>query len=120
MTARRISPSSATEVVGASPVVPLTTRPSLPWSARWTATLATPSRSTLPSAVNGVTIAVSTRPNGAAGRLMLSRLSIVHLLCGGGAGTSSRHIFLSMSDSQNPPDPNQPQDQPYGEQPGQP
>jgi TM2 domain/GYF domain 2 len=25
-----------------------------------------------------------------------------------------------MSDSQNPPDPNQPQDQPYGEQPGQP
>ena len=48
MTARRISPSSATEVVGASPVVPLTTMPSLPCSTRWVATLATPSRSTPP------------------------------------------------------------------------
>ncbi len=86
MTARRISPSSATEVVGASPVVPLTTMPSLPWSARWVATLATPSRSTLPSAVNGVTIAVSTRPNGAAGRLMPYRLSIVGSSAGEAVG----------------------------------
>ena len=95
MTARRISPSSATEVVGASPVVPLTTMPSLPWSTRWVATRATPSRSTPPSAVNGVTIAVSTRPKGAAGRLMLSRLSMVGLWRGHGGADWPMRIYSS-------------------------
>src|SRR5687768_12626138 len=66
LTACRIRPSSATVVVGDSPVVPLTTTPSWPWSSRWAAMAAVPSRSTSPSSVNAVAIAVNRRPNGAA------------------------------------------------------
>ena len=42
LTAARISPSSATVVVGLSPVVPLTTTPSWPWSTRCRAMAAVP------------------------------------------------------------------------------
>ena len=66
LTARRMSPSSATLVVGDSPVVPETTTPSWPWSTRCAAIRAVPSRSTEPSSWNAVAIAVSTRPKGAA------------------------------------------------------
>ena len=57
---------SASVSVGDSPVVPASTRPSLPcsWSQRARATA--PSTSSEPSPVNGVTIAVATRPNRAA------------------------------------------------------
>ena len=65
LTARRISRSSRTVVVGLSPVVPLTTTPSWPCSTRWWAMAAVPSRSTAPSSVNAVAIAVSIRPKGA-------------------------------------------------------
>ena len=65
LTARRMSPVSRTLVVGLSPVVPLTTTPSWPWSTRWAAMAAVPSRSTAPSSVNAVAIAVSIRPKGA-------------------------------------------------------
>src|SRR6476619_31376 len=76
LTAARIWPSSATEVVGDSPVVPDTTTPSWPCSTRWAAIRAVPSRSTEPSAWKAVAMAVSTRPNGAAGRDVMSyRLS---------------------------------------------
>ena len=51
--------------VGDSPVVPLTTRPSLPASTRWVASRGDSVESTAPSAVKGVTIAVSMWPNGA-------------------------------------------------------
>ena len=68
--------SSGTVVVGDSPVVPLTTTPSWPCSTRWFAIAAVPSRSTAPSSVNAVAIAVSMRPYGAAGRLMPHRLAV--------------------------------------------
>ena len=42
-------------------------RPSLPASTRWAASRWAPSRSRAPSAVNGVTMAVSTRPKGVCG-----------------------------------------------------
>ena len=58
---------SASLVVGLSPVVPLMTSPSLPWSTRCVASRAAPSRSSEPSARNGVAIAVSTRPKGRPG-----------------------------------------------------
>ena len=58
---------SASLVVGDSPVVPLTIRPSLPASTRWVASRWAPSRSSAPSAVNGVTMAVRTRPKGVCG-----------------------------------------------------
>ena len=44
----------------ASPVVPVTTSPSEPLSTRWRASARKPSRSTEPSPLNGVTIAVRT------------------------------------------------------------
>src|SRR5690606_5488926 len=50
-------------VVGASPVVPDTTRPSQPASTSRLARLAAASRSSEPSFLNGVTIAVSTVPS---------------------------------------------------------
>ena len=53
---------SASVSVGDSPVVPATTRPSLPCSCSQRASVAAPSTSSEPSSVNGVTIAVSTRP----------------------------------------------------------
>ena len=58
-------PSSSGFVVGDSPVVPLTTRPSLPLSTRYAATFCAVTRSRSPSGVNGVIMAVSTRPKGA-------------------------------------------------------
>ena len=67
LTARRMPPSSATLVVGDSPVVPETTTPSWPWSTRCAAIRAVPSRSTEPSSWKAVAIAVSTRPKGAEG-----------------------------------------------------
>ena len=81
MTARRMSPSSATVVVGLSPVVPLTTTPSWPWSTRWAAMRAVPSRSTEPSSWNAVAIAVSIRPKRGpeGGDVMTPRLSGAHL-----------------------------------------
>src|SRR4051794_9209699 len=63
-TTRTSASFSASVVVGDSPVVPFTTRPSLPASTRWVARVAAPSRSSDPSLANGVTIAVSMRPNG--------------------------------------------------------
>ena len=62
----QLGPSRRRVVVGDSPVVPLTTRPSLPWSTRWVARRCAASRSSAPSSSNGVTIAVSTRPNASA------------------------------------------------------
>ena len=77
LTAARIWPSSATVVVGDSPVVPDTTTPSLPLSTRWRAIAAVPSRSTEPSSANAVAIAVRTRPNGVAGAVVMGfRLSL--------------------------------------------
>ena len=66
-TARISSDFSASVVVGPSPVVPLTTSPSLPRSTRWVASSSARARSSRPSASKGVTIAVSTRPNGRPG-----------------------------------------------------
>src|SRR4051794_8313725 len=60
-----MSPVSARLHVGLSPVVPLTTTPSWPCSTRWWAIAAVPSRSTAPSSVKAVAIAVSIRPKGA-------------------------------------------------------
>src|SRR5215212_3881260 len=48
--------------VGDSPVVPATTRVSVPLSSRWRARRWAPSTSRLPSGLNGVAMAVSTRP----------------------------------------------------------
>ena len=65
-TARSRRSFSSSLVVGDSPVVPLITSPSLRWSStRWTAKRCAPSTSSSPAGVNGVTIAVSRRPNGA-------------------------------------------------------
>ncbi|CAB4916704.1 unannotated protein [freshwater metagenome] len=61
-TAARISPSSGTVVVGASPVVPETTTPSLPVSTTCLAMRAVASRSTRPCASNAVAMAVIRRP----------------------------------------------------------
>ncbi len=58
-TARRITPRcSSSSRVEASPVVPHTTSPSEPCSTRWCISATAASSSTLPSASNGVTIAV--------------------------------------------------------------
>ena len=48
---------------GASPVVPVTTRPSEPFSTRWPQSDRNASRSSEPSARNGVTTAVRTSPS---------------------------------------------------------
>ena len=64
---RRAPPSRARASSDASPVVPLSTSPSWPWSTRCLASCTAPARSTAPSAVIGVTIAVSTDPNGRVG-----------------------------------------------------
>jgi hypothetical protein len=64
-TARIRRSFSASVVVGDSPVVPFNTSASLPCSStRCWASRAAPSRSSDPSAVNGVTMAVISRPNG--------------------------------------------------------
>ena len=61
---------SSSVSVGDSPVVPATTRPSLPCSCSQRASAAAPSTSRRASSSKGVTIAVTTRPNRAmAGRL---------------------------------------------------
>jgi hypothetical protein len=57
---------SASDVVGDSPVVPLITRASLPWSTRWVASFCAAARSRAPSGRNGVIIAVVNRPKGGA------------------------------------------------------
>src|SRR4029453_3554651 len=57
----RRSFSSAVSV-GDSPVVPATTRVSVPLSSRWRARRWAPGTSRLPSGLNGVAMAVSTRP----------------------------------------------------------
>ena len=66
-TASSTAPSSAifssSVVVGDSPVVPESTRPSQPASMRWVASRAAVAVSSEPSGLNGVTIAVSTVPN---------------------------------------------------------
>ena len=59
--AHRRAFSSAVRV-GDSPVVPATTRVSVPESSRWRARRWAPSTSRLPSGLNGVAMAVSTRP----------------------------------------------------------
>ena len=61
-----ISSFSEDLVVGASPVVPLTTMPSWPVATKWAASVSIPAQSIAPSFVKGVTIAVRRRPNGAA------------------------------------------------------
>src|SRR5579875_3913347 len=58
---------SSCERTGDSPVVPATTRASLPLSARWRARETAPSGSSDPSSVKGVTIAVTIRPKRARG-----------------------------------------------------
>src|SRR6185503_10064977 len=62
-TARSSAIFSSSVVVGDSPVVPNSTRPSQPESTRWVARRAAESVSSDPSGLNGVTIAVSTVPN---------------------------------------------------------
>ena len=66
-TAATSSAFSGACVVEASPVVPLSTRPSWPVATRCRASWTAAPTSIAPSAVNGVTIAVSTAPNGRAG-----------------------------------------------------
>src|SRR5581483_4579648 len=62
-TARSRASFSSSVVVGDSPVVPDNTRPSQPASTRWVASRAAASRSSEPSGLNGVTIAVRTVPS---------------------------------------------------------
>ena len=62
-TARSSAIFSSSVVVGDSPVVPDSTRPSQPASTRWVASRAAVAVSSEPSGLNGVTIAVSTVPN---------------------------------------------------------
>jgi hypothetical protein len=96
LTTRRISPDSATLQVGLSPVVPLTATPSCPCSTRCSAMAAVASRSTAPSSVNAVAIAVSIRPKGAGDvmgvRLPADTALLSEGLCGraGGRGTPGR------------------------------
>src|SRR5262249_18929341 len=61
-TVRTSSRFSSSVVVGDSPVVPETTKPSHPWSTRCFARRAAAAVSREPSAANGVTIAVSRVP----------------------------------------------------------
>ena len=60
---RKRSSFSASLSVGDSPVVPQTTSPSEPFSTRYVASSRNRSKSTAPSARNGVTIAVMTEPS---------------------------------------------------------
>ena len=60
LTAASRASFSSSESVGDSPVVPATTTPWEPFSTRWRASRRAASRSTSPSASNGVTIAVIT------------------------------------------------------------
>src|ERR1700738_1767287 len=62
-TARSSATFSSSVVVGDSPVVPDSTRPSQPESTRWVASRAAASVSSDPSGLKGVAIAVSTVPN---------------------------------------------------------
>ena len=74
-TASRTACCSPSLIVGDSPVVPRTTRPS--WACRSTrcaASSCAPARSIEPSSASGVTIAVSTRPNGRAGSVVMRRI----------------------------------------------
>ena len=63
--ARNSDRSSSNSSVEASPVVPQTTSPSLPFSSSAVASAVACSRSTEPSSRMGVTMAVKTRPNSA-------------------------------------------------------
>src|SRR5579862_6113290 len=62
-TARHSSRFSSSVRTGLSPVVPVTTRPSTPWSVSQRASRAAPSMSSAPVSVNGVAIAHATAPN---------------------------------------------------------
>src|ERR671921_1194101 len=74
-TASRTACCSPSLIVGDSPVVPKTTRPSCDCrSTRWAASSWAPARSIEPSSASGVTIAVSTRPKGRAGSLVMPRI----------------------------------------------
>src|SRR5256885_254919 len=61
-TQRQRSAFSPSVRTGDSPVVPATTRPSLPWSTNHRARVAAPSKSRSPSSSNGVAIAGRTGP----------------------------------------------------------
>ena len=61
-TARSSAIFSSSVVVGDSPVVPDSTKPSQPASTRWVARRAAVAVSSEPSGLNGVAIAVSTVP----------------------------------------------------------
>ncbi len=67
-TAAQSSARSESVSVGPSPVVPVTTSPSLPSSVRWRARVTAPSMSRRPSASKGVAMAVTTAPKRPAGR----------------------------------------------------
>src|SRR5271166_1400977 len=67
-TASSISPSCSSSVsVEASPVVPATTNPSEPFSARWCISATNASSLTFPATSKGVTIAVRIVPNSVMG-----------------------------------------------------
>jgi hypothetical protein len=61
-TARNSSSFSSSVSTGPSPVVPATTRPSLPWSVSQRASVTAAATSSAPSSENGVTMAVATVP----------------------------------------------------------
>src|SRR4051794_21819250 len=74
-TASSTARCSASVMVGDSPVVPATTRPSCAHrSTRWAASSCAPARSIVPSSARGVTIAVSTRPKGRAASVLMGRI----------------------------------------------
>ena len=61
-TACHSSTLSSSVSTGPSPVVPATTRPSLPWSVSQRASVTAAPTSSAPSSENGVTMAVATEP----------------------------------------------------------
>lgn len=89
-TARSSTVFSASVVVGDSPVVPLSTRPSQPSATRAAACLPAASGSSSPDSVNGVIMAQSVRPKGVTGAVILEvsadRTVKVHLDLLGASG----------------------------------
>ena len=72
-TASNSASFSSSVSVGPSPVVPASTSPSEPCSTRWRARAREASRSSEPSAANGVAIAVQMRPAGGSARLVAAQ-----------------------------------------------